>query len=140
MCSSDLFGAEGQVRLSITTHGQVIWTETGDGVVGINQGLVLSGGFQAGVTKIDPPALFAPTSSIGGELIVAVEGGANVGVSEATDGSGGSMNLLGRAGFATGGGLVAGANHQSGFTFASPSLCSKPNSSSGQQGSAQNGY
>ncbi len=119
-----IFSGEGQVSLSVTTHGQIIWTETSGGVLGLNRGLVLSGGLQGGLTKTDAPSGFSTTGTLGGEVIVTAGAGFNVGASEATDASGLTVNALGRAGFATGGGLVAGLSYQRGLVIASPSLCS----------------
>ena len=119
-----VFGGEGQISLSVTTHGQLIWTETAGGVFGLNNGLILSGSLQGGFAKTDAPAWFSRVNNLGGEVIATAGEGFNVGVSEATDASGLTVNALGRYGFAAGAGLVSGVDYQHGIAFASPSLCS----------------
>ena len=120
----NLFGAEGQTSLSIPSHGQIIFTESAGGVIGVNQGLIFSGGFQGGVAMTDAPAGFSEFSTLGGEVIATAFGGFSVGVSAATDESGFAVNALGRGGFASGVGLVSGVSYQTGIALASPSLCS----------------
>jgi hypothetical protein len=115
-------GFEGQVALTGTSHGQIIWTQSVGGVVGVNHGLVLSGSLQIGMINKDPPGGFTPYSTIGGELIVAEVGGASIGVTAPTDGSGYAFSAI-DAGFAVGGGVVAGANYQKGLAVTYPSPC-----------------
>lgn len=119
-----IFGAEGQISLSTTSHGQVIWTQTWGGVTGVNNGVVLSGTLQGGASKTDFPAGISPISTLGGEIIATDGAGFSAGASEATDASGITVNALGRAGCAAGEGLVSGMSYQHGLTVASPSLCS----------------
>lgn len=119
-----VFGGEGQTSLSITSHGQIIFAESGGGVIGLNQGLILSGGLQGGIAKMDSPAGFSEFSTLGGEFIATAVEGFSVGVSAATDESGFTFNALGRGGFAAGVGHVSGVSYQTGIALASPSLCS----------------
>jgi hypothetical protein len=118
-----LFGAEGQVSLSVTSHGQLVWTQTGGGVVGVNQGLILSGGAQGGYSSQDAPSGFSTVSTLGGEVIATAGEGFGASASASTDGSGLSVDALGSGSFATGVGLVSGANYQTGLAIATPSLC-----------------
>jgi hypothetical protein len=120
----NIFGGEGQASLSVTSHGQVIWTQTGGGVLGWNSGLILSGALQSGFSRIDPTPGFSSISTLGGEAIATAGEGFAVGASAATDGSGLAVNALGRGGFATGLGFVAGVDYQHGLAVASPTLCS----------------
>ncbi len=118
-----LFGAEGQVSLSVTSHGQFVWTQTGGGVVGVNQGLILSGGAQGGYSSQDAPSGFSTVSTLGGEVIATAGEGFGASASASTDGSGLSVDALGSGSFGTGVGLVSGANYQTGLAVATPSLC-----------------
>src|SRR5271170_1582530 len=118
-----LFGAEGQVSLSVTSHGQFVWTQTGGGVVGVNQGLILSGGAQGGYSSQDAPSGFSRLSTLGGEVIATAGEGFGASASASTDGSGVNVDALGSGSFATGVGLVAGADYQTGLAVATPSLC-----------------
>ncbi len=115
-------GFEGQVSLFGTSHGQIVWSQSGGGVIGINQGLVVSGGFQFGMMREDLPGGYSEYSTIGGEFIEAEVGGLSIGVSSPTDGSGYVFNAL-DLGFAAGGGLVAGVNYQKGLALTYPSPC-----------------
>lgn len=118
-----LFGAEGQVSLSVTSHGQVVWTQTGGGVAGVNQGLILSGGLQGGYSSQDAPSGFSTVSTLGGEVIATAGEGFGASASASTDGSGLNVDALGSGSFATGVGVVSGANYQTGLAVATPSLC-----------------
>ncbi len=118
------FGFEGQISLSFTSHGQVVWTQTAGGVFGVNNGLVLSGGVQFGGSLQDPQAGFSRISTLGGEVVIAGGEGFSAGASEATDASGLTINAGGKYGFAAGAGIVSGVDYQTGLAVASPSLCS----------------
>jgi len=118
-----IFGFEGQVSLVATTHGQLVWTQSGGGVVGINQGLVVSGGIQAGATT-DAPTGFSRTSSVGVEYIAGAGlEGFGYGTQVSTDGSGVSTGTSGKGSFAIGGGVVAGVSRQEGLRLATGTLC-----------------
>ena len=118
-----ILGFEGQVSLVATTHGQIVWTQSGGGVVGINQGLVVSGGVQLGATT-DAPTGFSRTSSVGVEYIVgAGPEGFGYGTQASTDSSGASTGTSGKGSFAIGGGLVAGVSRQEGLRLATGTLC-----------------
>ena len=119
-----VLGFEGQVSLSFTSHGQVVWTQTAGGVVGVNDGLVLSGGVQFGGSLQDPQAGFSRISTLGGEVVVAGGEGFSAGASESTDASGLTINAGEKFGFAAGAGLVSGVDYQTGLAVASLSLCS----------------
>ncbi len=118
------FGFEGQVSLSFTSHGQVVWTQTAGGVFGVNNGLVLSGGVQFGGSLQNPQAGFSRVSTLGARLWSAGGDGFSAGASETTDASGLTINAGGKFGFAAGAGLVSGVDYQTGLAVASPSLCS----------------
>ncbi|HEU5136921.1 MAG TPA: RHS repeat-associated core domain-containing protein, partial [Steroidobacteraceae bacterium] len=119
----NLFGFEGQVSFSATSHGQLVWAQSAGAVVGFNQGVVGSLSWQGGVSTTDAPAWLSTFHTIGGEVIVADGIGLSGGGAMSTDFSSLSGSKFAKGGIAFGKGVVAGANNQNGIQLATGTLC-----------------